>query len=80
MDAQEGTENLAALRAAVFLLFKKNHKGRGPNCPPPNGARFNRSTLNSAFYSKFPDWAVEVEKTCATSLADFGLDLANLSN
>ena len=46
MDAREGTENLAALRAAVFLLLRKNHRGaimprgatdRGGDAPPPDG-------------------------------------------
>ena len=40
----------------------------------------NRSTVNSAFFSNFPDRAVEVEKTCATNLADVGSDLANPPN
>ena len=35
IDTRESTEHLVALRAAVFFIFKKNH--RGPNSPPPTG-------------------------------------------
>ena len=28
---------MAALRAAVLLIFKKNHRGGGPKWPPPTG-------------------------------------------
>ena len=37
IDARKGTENLATLRAAVFLLFKKNHRGGGKLPPSPTG-------------------------------------------
>ena len=32
-----------ALHAAVFLLFKKNHREGAKLSPPPNGARVNKA-------------------------------------
>ena len=37
IDILEGTENLAALRAGVFLLFKKNYGGGGQIASPQLG-------------------------------------------
>ena len=38
MNSQKGTENLAALRAAVLELSQKNRRGGGSQLPPRHGA------------------------------------------
>ena len=69
IDAREGTENLAALRVAVFLLFRKNHGG--PKCPP-NGVRvkpkFREMAIGSIKYQWQCQWRLCIRFSLVSGL------------